>query len=87
VLGEQRDDVNNEDIVDVLAVVGDPSATSCLEDALWWEPPWDEYRGLAVKSVWAIGTPEAIEALRGAAACGEERIREAAAHELAGVDE
>jgi HEAT repeat protein len=90
VLSEQRDDVNNEDIVDVLAVIGDPSATSCLEDALRWEPPWDEYRGLAVKSVWAlgaIGTPKAIEALRGAAACGEEKVREAAAHELAGVDQ
>jgi hypothetical protein len=90
VLSAHREDVNNEDIVDVLAAIGDPSATSCLEDALWWEPPWDEYRGLAVKSVWAlaaIGTPEAIEALRGAAACGEEKIREAAAHELAGVNE
>jgi hypothetical protein len=89
VLSEQRDDVNNEDIVDVLAVIGDPSATSCLEDALWWEPPWDEYRGLAVKSVWALGaiaTPEAIEVLRGAAACGDEKVREAAAHELARVD-
>jgi len=43
-----------------------------------------------VKSVWAlgaIGTPEAIEALRGAAACGEEKIREAAPYQLAGVDE
>src|SRR6266568_2592920 len=30
VLSERRDDVNNEDIVDVLAEIGDPSATSCL---------------------------------------------------------
>jgi HEAT repeat protein len=90
VLSEHRDDVNNEDIVDVLASIGDPSAISCLEDALWWEPQWDEYRGLAVKAVWAlgaIGTPEAIQVLRGAADCGEENVRKAAAHELAGLEE
>jgi hypothetical protein len=90
VLREQRDDINNEDIVDVIAEIGDPSAIGCLEEALWWQPPWDEYRNLAVKSVWAlgaIGTPEAIEVLRGAASSGPEDVREAAARELGGVDE
>jgi HEAT repeat protein len=90
VLSEQPDDVNMEDIVDTIAEIGDPSAIGCLEDALWWQPPWDEYRGLAVKSVWAlgaIGTPEAFEVLRGAASSGPENVREAAAHELERVGE
>lgn len=90
VLREQPDDVNMEDIVDTTAEIGDPSTIRCLEEALWWQPPWDEYRGLVVKSVWAlgaIGTPEAIEVLRGAADCGPERVRGAAAHELGRVGE
>jgi HEAT repeat protein len=89
-MSEQPDDVNMEDIVDTIAEIGDPSAIGCLEEALWWQPPWDEYRGLVVKSVWdlgAIGTPEAIEVLRGAADCGPDRVREAAAHELERVGE
>jgi hypothetical protein len=48
VFGRQVDEVNNEDIVDVLAEIADPAAVGCLEEALWWQPPWDEYRQLAV---------------------------------------
>ncbi len=85
VLGRQLDDVNNEDVVDVLGAIADPAAVGCLEEAMWWQPPWDEYRSLAVKCVWAlaaIGTPEALEVLRAAASTGPAEVREAAAHKL-----
>lgn len=85
VLGRQSEDVNNEDIVDVLAKIGDPAAVGCLADAMWWEPPWDEYRNLGVKAVWAladIGTPEALAVLRDAVSCEASEIREMAAHKL-----
>jgi hypothetical protein len=77
--------VNNEDIVDVLAEIRDPSAIGCLERALWWEPPWDEFRQLAVKVVWAlaaIGTPDALAVLRDAVNCEAPQVRAAAAHKL-----
>ena len=85
VLGRQLDEVNNDDIVDVLAVIADPAAVGCLEETMWWQPPWDEYRSLAVKCVWAlaaIGTPEALEVLRDAASTAPAEVREAAAHKL-----
>lgn len=85
VLSHQSDEVNNEDIVDVLADVRDPASIGCLEETLWWQPPWDEYRQLAVKCVWAlaaIGTPEAVAVLRDAASCEETQVRDAAVHKL-----
>ena len=66
VLRRQSDDVNNEDIVDVLAAARDPAAVGCLVDTMRWEPPWDEFRQLAVKCIWAltdIGTADAVAAL------------------------
>ena len=85
VLSRQLDTVNNEDIVEVLEMVADPNTVGCLENALHWEPPWDEYRQLAKKAVWAlgaIGTSEAKEVLRDAASTASVEIREAAAREL-----
>lgn len=85
VLGQQIDEVNSEDIVDVLAEIADPAAVRCLEKALWWQPPWDEYRQLAVKCVWAlaaIGTSDAVRVLREAANSEDAPIREAAARKL-----
>ncbi|MGH3812241.1 MAG: HEAT repeat domain-containing protein [Pseudonocardiaceae bacterium] len=85
VLSHQSDEVNNEDIVDVLADIRDPAAVGCLEATLWWQPPWDEYRQLAVKCVWAlaaIGTPDAVAVLRDAASCEATQVRDAAVHKL-----
>ncbi|MBF6592593.1 MAG: hypothetical protein IVW57_18945 [Ktedonobacterales bacterium] len=77
--------MNYEDIVDALAEIRDPAAVGCLTEALGWEPDWDEYRNLAVKCVWAlgaIGTPDAIAAIRDAASSEAFKVREAALHEL-----
>lgn len=85
VLTRRIEEVNNEDIVDVLAEVRDPTAVDCLEGTLRWQPPWDEFRQLAVKCVWALaatGTPEALAVLRDAAQCDAGEIREAARHQL-----
>lgn len=83
---ERRDlDVNYEDIVDVLAEIRDSASIACLKEALSWEPDWDEYRNLAVKCIWAlaaIGTPDAVAAIRDAATCDALEVREAAAYEL-----
>jgi HEAT repeat protein len=85
VLARHSDDVNNEDLVDALAEIADPSSVACLRDALLWDPPWDEFGQLARKAVWAlgaIGTPEALAAIREAADDERDKPREAAAHEL-----
>lgn len=85
VLGRQIYEVNSEDIVDVLGEIADPAAVGCLEEALRWEPPWDEHRQLAVKCVWAlgaIGTSDAVRVLREAASTEDAPIREAAARML-----
>lgn len=79
------DVVNHEDIVDVLAEIRDPASVDCLREALWWQPEWDEFRNLGVKCIWAlaaIGTPDAVAAIRDAATCQAFKVREAAAHEL-----
>jgi hypothetical protein len=86
VLMLRSDRVNCEDIVEAMGVVGDPSSVSCLLDALMWQPEWDEFHHLAVKCIWAlgaIGSDEAIDAIRDAASVGPSVVREAAAHELA----
>jgi hypothetical protein len=52
---------------------------------LRWDPPWDEFGQLARKTVWAlaaIGTPEAMAAVREAAGDEREKPREAAIYEL-----
>jgi len=85
VLRLQNDELNLDDVVDVLAEIRDPAAIGCLEETLWWQPPWDEFRQLAVKAVWAlsaIGTEEALSVLRDAVSCESEEIRVAAAQEL-----
>ncbi len=85
VLRQRSGEVNNEDIVDVLAEIADPAAVGCLEETLWWQPHWDEYRQLAVKCIWAlaaVGTPEAMRVLREAATCEAAPVREAAARKL-----
>ncbi len=85
VLGQHRDEFNNEDLVEVLAQVRDPASVGCLEELLWWEAEWDEYRHLAQRAIWtlaAIGTPEAVTVLRDAASTGAAEVREAAAREL-----
>lgn len=77
-------DVNYEDIVDALGQVKDPASIDCLAATIRWEPDWDEYRGLAVKCIWAlaaIGTPEAWNVLEGFTAEGPEVLREAVAAE------
>lgn len=85
VLAQRRSDVNNEDIVDALAEARNPESVSCLRDTLEWEPPWDEFRNLGVKCVWAlasIGTPEAIAVLKEAARNPAFKVREAATRVL-----
>jgi HEAT repeat protein len=89
VLARHNDDVNNEDLVDTLAEIADPTAVDCLRDAFHWEPPWDEFGQLARKAVWAlaaIGTPEAMAVVREAADDAREKPREAAIHELQRAD-
>lgn len=90
VLNRRLENINNEDIVDVLAAIADPTAVDALEDTILWQPPWDEFHSLAVKCVWAlasIGTQEALEVIRGAAAVGPTEVREAAAEKLRIVDQ
>lgn len=85
VLDVHSDQVNNEDIVDVLAASADPLAVDALERALWWQPDWDEFHGLGVKCVWAlaqIGTTRAWATVRDVAATGPAEIRNAAVVEL-----
>ena len=85
VLDRQVPELNSEDIVDVLGEIADPAAVGCLERTLWWQPPWDEYRQLARKCVWAlaaIGTTDAMRVLREAASSEDAPIREAAAGKL-----
>ena len=79
VLAQHDLDVNYEDIVDALGELRDPASIDCLAATLVWEPDWDEYRGLAVKCVWAlaaIGTPEAWAVLEAAAVSGPDVVRE-----------
>lgn len=90
VLGRRLEDVNNEDIVDVLAVISDPRAVGVLEESMLWGPPWDEFNSIAVKCVWAlaaISTHEALEVLRGVAAVGPAAVREAAGSKLRFLDQ
>lgn len=85
VLGRQIEDINNEDIVELLEIIADPAAVACIEHALWWQPEWDEYQGLGLKCVGAlaaIGTDEALDALRCAAETGPHEVRKAAADKL-----
>ncbi len=85
VLRRRSDALNNEDVVTALDRSRDPAAIGCLRDTLVWEPPWDEFRQLAVKALSAlaaIGTPEAMAVLREAAANPSEWVREAAEREL-----
>ena len=85
VLRRRVEGVNHENGLDLLADLRDPSAVPYLEEALEWRPPWDDYRHLAVKCVWAlaaIGTEEALAVLRRAAHSDSERVREASVHEL-----
>jgi PBS lyase HEAT-like repeat len=85
VLSRRNDDVNNEDLVDALAEIADPSSVDCLRDAFRWRPPWDEFGQLARKAVWAlraIDTPEALAVIREAADDEREKPREAAVREL-----
>jgi HEAT repeat protein len=85
VLSRHDEDLNFEYIVDVLAEIKDPESIDCLEQTIWWEPSWDDYRGLAKKAIWAlsaIGTPEALDVLRDAATTESSEIREAAVEEL-----
>ncbi len=86
VLMLRSDSVNSEDIVEALEAVGDPSSVSCLLDALMWQPEWDEFHHLAVKCIWAlgaIGSDEAIDAIRDAASVGPSEVRKAATRQLA----
>jgi PBS lyase HEAT-like repeat-containing protein len=85
VLSRRIDEVNSEDIVEVLSEIGDPDSVDCLRDTLLWQPGWDEFHGLAIKCVWAlaaIGSAEAVGALRDAAGVGPEEIRDAAVRAL-----
>jgi hypothetical protein len=78
-------DISPEDIVEVLEVVQDPTSVPYVIDALHWQPEWDEFHHFASKCVLAlaaIGTDEAIQALRDAAAVGPREVREAASFEL-----
>lgn len=89
-LRRHRDEVNVDDVLFTLAGIRDPDSVDCLEEIIWWEPDWDEYRSVAVKAVWtlkAIGTARALSAIRDAESCEAEPIRKAASEALGGSDE
>jgi hypothetical protein len=85
VLGRRLPEVSNEDLVTVLGDTGDERVVGPIEDAMLWEPDWDEFHALGVKCVWAlgaIGTPAARAVIEDAAAVGPEKVRDAAVLEL-----
>lgn len=84
-LDRHDEDVPNEDVADVLGLIGDPVALPSLHRALRWEPEDDEFHALAVKAVDAIaeiGTPEAVPILRAAAADDRPVVRDSARSKL-----
>lgn len=85
VLGRQVWGVNNEDIIEVLGLIGDPMAIDALAASAQWQPDWDEFNWIAIKSVLAlaeIGTEDALVALREIASTASERVRERAVAKL-----
>jgi hypothetical protein len=85
VLGRRIEDLNNEDIIDVLAIIADPDAIDVLTTTIDWQPPWDEFHWIGVKCVLAlanIGTQAALDVLRSASHEGAPEVRETAARML-----
>jgi hypothetical protein len=55
-----------EDVLEVLAQIGDPSTLPVVEETYAWSLEWDEFYGVALKCVWvveAIDTADAGEFL------------------------
>jgi HEAT repeat protein len=74
--------LNNADIVDVLAEIGDPAAVGCLAGALRWEPADTDLAIRCVRALGAIGTARAVAVLTEAASAASDDLRLAAAAEL-----
>jgi hypothetical protein len=74
-----------ENVVDILDVIQDERSVPCLARSIDYYEPGDEDRYLNRKVIYAlsrIGTPEAVEAIRGARENEDENIRTAAIEEL-----
>jgi hypothetical protein len=81
----RSDEIAYEDVVTALDAIRDPDSVQCLREILSWEPDYDEARWIALKALSAlaaIGTPEALSALRGALDDPSEVVRDAAAQAL-----
>ncbi len=66
ILDEASEDMTNEDVVDVLDMIHEPSTVAALRRAADYDLPADEFHHLNRKCVYAlghIGTPEAEVAL------------------------
>ena len=77
-LEKQDRAVPNEDILELLADLGDPRSLDTLRRTIWWNPPWDEFYWIAVKAVgavWKIDSEEATEVLRDATLHPSENVR------------
>jgi HEAT repeat protein len=77
-LSLQVPEVPNEDALEVLADIGDPSTLDLLKKIALTEHDWDEFSQIGVKAVWAIAaidTPQATAALAEIAGHGDEYVR------------
>jgi hypothetical protein len=73
------------DIADLLQDIADPAAVPALERGIYNGPDWDDAQDLARKCIWAlnaIGTPDAMEAIRRATLSEDPRIKEFAKETL-----
>ncbi|MGW5050379.1 hypothetical protein [Actinokineospora sp. NPDC004072] len=55
-LAERSRAVPNEDVLEVLAELGDPASLDCLRRTMYWRPEWDEFDQVGVKALLAIST-------------------------------
>lgn len=77
--------VPNEDALQVLAEIKDPTSLACLRDVLFWHPEWDEFDQVGVKALWAVdavGTAEARQLVAEAAERGSDAVRDWARQKL-----
>jgi len=84
-LADTNPNLNNEDIADLLGEIASPSSVDALAKAVQTDYPMDEEHDVNKKAVLAlgrIGTPNAIMAIKQAAASHVEAIREEAEAQL-----
>lgn len=77
--------VPNEDTLEVLGEIKDPTSLACLREVLYWWPEWDEFNQTGVKALWAIhavGTTEARQLVAEATKHGSDVVQVWARHAL-----